>query len=131
MDTTAGPTKEEKKKLSKAELLVQKKRDQVSQEATRVSELLGNKFFDFFIHCDDPDSEEVQNKINQLHGQWMLFCKKKNLTPENYILIKSYCGFIVSEYRKEKDGQPEVEEKKEVLPEPELIRPKPEEPPSA
>lgn len=106
MDTTAGPVKEEKKKLSHKEKVLQQKQEElfkkVNQDAARTQKMLCDKFFEFLIKSDDPDGDAV---------------------PEAFNRVDQYCQFVMGEYKKERYGQPKVEDKKE--------EPKPEEPPSA
>lgn len=118
--TTTAPAeaKAPEKKLSKAEQRIAQKQIEYNQRANRESDrikrILCNKFREFFVLADNPEGDEVRDKIRQLNAQWMVHCKSWNLREAHFHDIKKYCEHLMHTYKKDKyDGEIPPEENKE------------------
>jgi hypothetical protein len=88
-----------KKPLNRAEL---RRRERVNSEVKEALSLISQKFLTFFMESDDPESQEVVDKMNQIDAKWRVFCKSKSLIPRAYTLAKEEMEGIIQEYLKEK-----------------------------
>ena len=110
-DTSAAPAPkpEKQKPLTKAQKLQQKAREEhqkkVNKEATRIQALLCNRFFDYFISTENPDSPEVDDKLRSISAQWKVFCAKMGFKKEAFLVVENYCRMVLAEYKKMKEGK--------------------------
>lgn len=110
----------QKEKLSRRE---QRYRERVNQEVQQVIKQLTDKFMDFFLASDQPEGQEVVEKMQEIAAKWRMYCKNKKLIPEAYPVMEKEMARLVTEYLKEREktledlGLPEgygLEKKEEV-----------------
>jgi len=101
IDKTPPEKTDIKTPLTRAEL---RRRERVNEEVKTQLSLLSQKFLTFFMESDDPESQEVVDKMNQMDAKWRVFCKSKSLIPRAYTLAKEEMEGIIQEYLKEKEA---------------------------
>jgi uncharacterized protein (DUF849 family) len=78
-------------------------RERINQEAADVMKTLKDRFTDFFVTCENPEGEEVQEKIKQISAQWRTHCKRRNLIPAAYPVMDEYMDSVLKEYVDQKN----------------------------
>lgn len=95
----------------KAEKIVSRQQrrfmQRIEQEAHQTFNNLASKFLEFFTDSDDPEGQEVVDKMNQLSAQWKVYCHRKALNPTAQTMIESYCKGVCEQYLTEKQPQPQ------------------------
>jgi hypothetical protein len=76
--------------------------ERLKEEVQAVYKSLCDKFLDFFTQHDDPEGQEVINKVKQLGIQWHLYCKRKNLIASIYPALDQYMDSLLKEYLESK-----------------------------
>lgn len=89
-------TRQERRAMARAEA-----------EARQTLDILTGKFLEFFTDADDPEGQEVVDKMNQLSAQWKVYCHRRNLKKEAHPLVENYCKGVCEQYLKAKQPQPE------------------------
>ncbi len=87
------------KPLDRAEL---RRREAVNKEVQATLAQSSQKFLTFFLNSEDPEGKEVVERMDVLDAQWRTFCKRKNLIPAAYPLLKQEMNGIIQDYIKEK-----------------------------
>lgn len=86
-------------KLSRSQRRDKERRE---EDAKRTYETLAEKFTNYFVGCDNPESEEVEERRRQMNAQWRVFCKKMNLIPAAYVMFDEYSKGLIKEYHESK-----------------------------
>lgn len=73
--------------------------EKINDQVNETHNFLAEKFLNYIITCDDPESDLVQEKAKQVSLQWRLFCKTKNLKPEAFPLMDEFCNSVIDEYK--------------------------------
>lgn len=81
--------------------------ERVEKEAHQTFNNIASKFLEFFTDADDPEGQEVVDKMNQLSAQWKVYCHQKRLNKEVYSHIENYCKGVCETYLKAKEPQPQ------------------------
>lgn len=76
--------------------------ERIQKEAEQCHKLLAENFQNYMLTCEDPDGPGVKEKIAQANAQWRVFCRRKNLRPEAFELIQTFCYGLVKEYTEAK-----------------------------
>lgn len=94
-----GHSKEEpvmqKASESRAQL---RARQRIEDEAKSVYTQLTEKFFKYFLECDEPESDEVKDKIREFSSKWKMYCHKNNLLPKAYPIVEQYCDEVIKRF---------------------------------
>lgn len=91
----------EQTKLSRQQRRIQ---ERANIEIGNMHAKIAKEFFDFFMSCDDPESEEVKSKMKHVDAKWRLFCKRADLLPKAYPLMREYMDKLIADYKAEKDA---------------------------
>lgn len=83
--------------------------ERLKSEVEETYKALCDKFLDFFTNHDNPDSDEVIEKVKQLSGQWRIYCKRKNLISALFPAMDKYMDSLLNEYSESKT-QPNEQE---------------------
>lgn len=94
-------------------------REKVNAEAIEILKTMEDRFLSFFATVENPEGEEVPEKVKQISAQWRTYCKRRNLKPEAYTVLDDYMNSTIKEYHKAK-GTP-AEFKEIVINEAELV----------
>lgn|SRR5690554_3924122 len=79
-----------------------RRQDRLNQEIFAVFEQLTAKFVSFFLDCENPDGEQVEERMKQMDAQWRVYCKRKNVLPKGYTLFREWCEQYLKDYKAEK-----------------------------
>lgn len=79
--------------------------DRANAEANTMHKRLVNQFGEFFID-NDPDSDEVADKQEEVSAKWKMFCKNRGLLPEVLDLVNLSCNQIREQYKTALNGNP-------------------------
>lgn len=107
---TTQVTQEEKEKVSlnKKETPIsrqeRRRREKINQEVQEAHRQLSDKFLNFFIECENPEGQEVVDKMKQIDAQWRLFCRRKGLIAKAYPLMNDYMEGLLKEYIQTKEN---------------------------
>jgi hypothetical protein len=85
----------------------------IEQEAHQTLNNLAGKFLEFFTDSDDPEGQEVVDKMNQLSAQWKVYCHSKQLNKEALPMVENYCKAVCEEYIKAKEPADLMTDEKE------------------
>lgn len=91
--------KEPEKKLSRAEIRDQERR---SREAKEAYTRLVDRFSEFFLNHDNPEGQEVVDRMDQVVAQWQGWCRRLNLTPDARPAMEVALKRIVDQYYRAK-----------------------------
>ena len=80
----------------------QRMKERFESEAKDTYETIAAKWLDYFVTCDNPEAEEVEQKRIQFNAQWRVYCKKMQLTLPAYDMFDNYSKGIVKEYNEQK-----------------------------
>jgi hypothetical protein len=86
-------------------------RERLNVEVNQMLSSLQDKFIAFFMACENPEGEEVVNKMKDYSARWKTFCKKKNLIPMAYPLVDDFMTNCLNDYLTEKALQEAETEK--------------------
>lgn len=73
-------------------------RDRIESEANDTYQQIAKKFFTFFITHDDPQGNEVRDRIRQVDAQWRMYCRKMNLIKDVHGMFEKYANGLIDEY---------------------------------
>jgi hypothetical protein len=82
-----------------------RQRERINNEAQQVIKTLQDKFFNFFIECENPEGPEVVEKMKQISAQWRLHCKRRNLIASAYTVLDEYMDNAIKEYYQQKEDK--------------------------
>lgn len=99
IDPTGDHVEKKEKRLSRQELRFQ---ERIKSEVESTFKVLCDRFLDFFTQHDNPESQEVIDKIHQLSAQWRIYCKRKNLIASLYPAMDNYMNGLLAEYAESK-----------------------------
>jgi hypothetical protein len=103
------------KAIQKPETREQKRyRERINKEASEIIKRLQDKFSDFFITCENPEGEEVVNKMAEINAQWRTHCRRRNLVATAYPLLDDFMHVQVQEYYNNKNRIIEAQIEKTV-----------------
>jgi hypothetical protein len=102
-----APTTEQKEAQPKLTREQRRYRERLEHDARSMHHTLTDKFTDYIVLCDEPESEETRQYINQLNAQWRLFCRRKNLSPQVHNVIVDHCNNTIAEYKALKENKTE------------------------
>lgn len=71
-------------------------------EARQTLDNVTSRFLDFFTEADEPEGQEVADKMTQLSAQWKTYCHKRGLKKEAHGLVENYCKGVLDQYLKAK-----------------------------
>jgi hypothetical protein len=97
------------KQANEKPLTRQQRRSQerLKEEVQSTFKTMCDKFLDFFVSHDEPEGQEVIDKIKQMSTQWRLYCDRKKLIPTLYPVLDNYMDGLLQEYIQSKEKQPE------------------------
>jgi hypothetical protein len=96
-----NPTVNPKTPISRAE---RRRRDHINEQVQVKARDLQDKFLDFFTSCENPEGDEVLEKMKQIDALWRVFCKNKGLISKAYPIMNVYMAGVVQEYFDTKEG---------------------------
>jgi len=96
---TKEKPKEPEKRLTREQ---RRRQERLNQEISSVFEQLTGKFVSFFLDCENPDGEQVEERMKQMDAQWRVYCKRKNVLPKGYTLFREWCEQYLKDYKAEK-----------------------------
>lgn len=99
-------TQTEKPKDQAKTRLERRFQERAKEDLFRVHDKLLLHFFNFFITHEEPEGEEVAEKLDQLNAQWITFCKARKFKPFTYDMLTGAADEIVKKYKAEKKLQP-------------------------
>lgn len=80
----------------------QRKKDRIEKGAEETFELLSNRFLDYFVNHDDPEGNEVAQKLSQVSAQWKAYCAKRQLVDQAKSMIDVYGASVLKDYNESK-----------------------------
>jgi hypothetical protein len=80
----------------------ERQKERREDEAKQTYQNFADRFLQFFINHDNPESSEVEEKRLTLNSQWKTYCKSMNLIPEAYNMFDVYSKALVKEYQDSK-----------------------------
>lgn len=75
-----------------------RKKEQIEKDAEDTFNKLSNRFLDFFVESDDPEGNEVHQKLVQISSQWKAYCSKRQLIPEAKTMIDTFAASVFKDY---------------------------------
>jgi hypothetical protein len=84
--------------------------ERINKEVGQTYDSFTERFAMFMVTCENPDGPEVAHKIKQLDAQWRLYCDRKNLKKEGYVIVKNFCEKAVAQYKAYKEAKEAKEE---------------------
>ncbi len=107
--TKPNQGKESPSQSNKPETREQRRyRERINIEAQEVIQKLQNKFSDFFTTCEDPEGQEVVDKIAEISAQWRTHCKRRGLVPAAYPVLDQYMDAQLRQYQELKNNPEKV-----------------------
>lgn len=97
----SNPQPPEKTKLTREQ---KRSIDRANQEVMKIFDSFAEKFFNFFVNHDEPNSFDVIDKLKTMDAQWRLYCKKRNLKVHAFPMFKEYAENLMKEYKEFKNG---------------------------
>lgn len=91
--------KEPEKKLTREQ---RRFMERLEKEARQTHANLSEKFFNFIVDSDDPEGQEVVDKMNQICALWKLYCSRKQLNKSAYNLLDQECQILIKLYLEKK-----------------------------
>lgn len=100
MSTEEVITEEQKQQAEQPPLSREQRRykERIEADAKKTYEQFTGKFFEFFIHYDNPDSVEVQEKAKHMNAQWKMYCKKMRLVDAAFVMFEDNFKTVLSDY---------------------------------
>jgi hypothetical protein len=95
----AAEQPKEEKPLSREQRRI---KERIEIEAKNTFDLLSDRFLNFFINHDDPEGNEVTQKLAQISSQWKTYCTKRQLIPQAKVMIDDFAASVLSDYRDNK-----------------------------
>jgi hypothetical protein len=90
-------------KTNKPETREQRRwRERLNVEVNQMLSSLQDKFIAFFMACENPEGEEVVEKMKDYSAKWKFFCKKKKLIPMAIPIMDDFMTNCINDYRTEK-----------------------------
>lgn len=74
-------------------------RERTSKEITDMINSLVRQWYNFFIE-NDPESDEVMLKAEEVSAKWKMYCHRKKLKPEALDLVSKTIVGLMEEYQK-------------------------------
>jgi hypothetical protein len=93
---------ETKKVESRAD---RRRREQINTEAAQTIKTLSDQFMSFFIEAEDPEGNEVVEKMKSIDAKWRVYCKRRNLILSAYRVMSDFMEGAMKEYLTEKEGK--------------------------
>lgn len=90
----------QKEKLSRRE---QRYRERVNQEVQSVISQLSDQFLNFLLSSENPEGQEVVEKMKDINAKWRVYCKRKNLIVKAYPVMELQMAQMAKEYLEEKN----------------------------
>lgn len=90
----------QKEKLSRRE---QRYRERVNQEVQSVISQLSDQFLNFLLSSENPEGNEVVEKMKDINAKWRVYCKRKNLIAKAYPVMELQMAQMAKEYLEEKN----------------------------
>jgi hypothetical protein len=84
-------------------------RDRINTEAAGVIKSLQDQFMNFFMEAEDPEGNEVVEKMKVIDAKWRVYCKRRNLIGKAYPVMNEFMEAALQEYLAEKQGKNEEE----------------------
>lgn len=72
--------------------------ERVEQEANMVFTALCDKFLAFFSTCENPQGQEVKDKMAEINGQWLTYATRRQLNIQALSMVKDYMDSILKEF---------------------------------
>lgn len=73
-------------------------RERIETEANDTYQQITKKFFTFFVTHDNPQGQEVQDRIEQVDIQWRMYCRKMNLIKDVHGMFEKHANGLLDEY---------------------------------
>lgn len=103
-DPDRTPTISEKEKPEKHLSRHQRRfQERITAEAKQTHELLAEKFLLFFSQADNPEGEEVIERMKQVSAQWRLYCSRRQLNVKAFMAMDEFMDGILKQYQESKD----------------------------
>lgn len=94
--TRETPTAELKEEVKESRE-VRRMRERINEDANKTFVALAEKYRTCFME-NDPNSEEVNNMRRQVCAKWRVYCKNRNLIPEAYTQVDTFCAELMADY---------------------------------
>lgn len=82
-------------------------RDRINADANSTFVMLAEKFRVCFME-NQPESEAVQLKRKEVNAKWRIYCKNRNLIPEAYTNVSTFCDSLFEQYKSEFDDTVQI-----------------------
>jgi hypothetical protein len=79
-----------------------RKKEEIEREAEETFNRLSNRFLDFFIDAEDPEGNEVAEKLSTISAQWKSYCNKRQLVPQAKGMMDAYAASVLKDYQENK-----------------------------
>lgn len=84
--------------------------ERIKEEVTDNYNEMSSRFLNFFTVAEDPEGKEVVDLMDQLSRQWRLYCDRRKLKTEFYVLLDDYMKSLLKEYLSMKTPKSDVSE---------------------
>lgn len=78
-------------------------RERAGKEVSGIIDRLVTQWYEFFMD-NDPDSDEVKQKGEEVSAKWKMYCRRRKLKPEALDIVGKTIAELMEEYKKEKAG---------------------------
>lgn len=101
------PEQDNSEEKSKALTRQQRRvKDRIEAEATAQLNRLQNRFMEFVINCENPETE-CEEKKKVMNAQWKMYCNSKRFSEKARSIFEDWAAKIIDQYKIESSEKEE------------------------